>query len=154
MNVFAKFALALPLAAALTIGFSAAVLAEGGSDDGNETLHQALGTKLTDVVAVGRDRSWNYTFASWDDGCGAGELPTVTITQQPSHGKLTTEKGIHTVLNKLSICVGKEITGTTLSYTPTKGYSGKDTISYTVDRQETVGGLTGTNSYTVPLTVN
>lgn len=92
-------------------------------------------TRLKNVVAgqetvVGRHSSWNKK-------CESTEIPVIKINTPPKHGRIQSGpiefKPTRAIPGSRNTqCLGKEMTGTALTYVADPKYSGQDEFSYTV----------------------
>jgi hypothetical protein len=108
------------MAAVLAIAF-------GGSAFAVETIDLPAGKSFTTKIGT-----WNSS------NCEAGPYPRMEF-KQPANGKFSSKKG-RSVEPAGSACAGKNLPGWIITYTPKKGFRGKDCGSITLNFQEYVNG--------------
>ncbi|MDQ0472848.1 hypothetical protein [Labrys wisconsinensis] len=72
--------------------------------------------------------------AAWDKSCQGAGAPTYTFTAKPAHGAISTRpqtKVIKTCEAGHCACLGHEVLGSAIYYTPAAGFRGSDTFSFT-----------------------
>jgi len=96
---------------------------------------QDVSTRLQKVVA-GRE-AVVARHSSWNRKCESLELPIVKIDRPPKHGRIQSNpvefKPTRTIAGgRYTECLGKQMTGTAVSYVADAGYTGRDEFSYVV----------------------
>lgn len=88
------------------------------------------------IIAKSGRNAYVRRYATLGEDCKWDGGPAITVTRPPAHGKLATRPGSYqlkgAILGDDGHCVGREITGRFLYYTPEKSYRGSDRFEYDV----------------------
>jgi hypothetical protein len=78
---------------------------------------------------------------AWDRNCNATAV-TVTITKNPANGTISVASGVTSTIppstpaqGSTGACAGKSVTGNEVKYKSNAGFTGIDSVSYTVSNQ-------------------
>lgn len=58
--------------------------------------------------------------------CYGGEIPQMKVTKKPEHGQVKIRRTAFKLSKDTGKCAGKSVKGVAVSYTPNKGFRGKD----------------------------
>ncbi len=110
----------------------------------------ALAQESVNVIAPANKTSIVLTVPSWDAACRFNGYPNLRVFEMPAHGSVTVEHLSHVYIpSNAGSCAGKIVKGTSIVYTPSKGYHGPDSVGFGVFNVDLHPVASGTVNITV-----